>query len=656
MGSGESGKKAFPDSPLPIPYSPILQGCLMDRDRRTREARLRFAALWVSQVARVTADNALRVFVVLEAARGTVGERDAAWHLVSALLALPAVLLAPVNGAIPNSLPRRGVLAGAAAYCTTVVALFGLLGGPWPLGWGLVALGIVVYSPARYAVLPAVAEDSRIPLPRVNGWIEMGATGAAVAGLLAGGWLHGQTHLGGIPAAVVLAVGLNAVGLLAALFVSFPSDVRRAEPFGLAVRGFFTDCRRVWREPTARATLVGLAALRGVVVAMTGAVVACALGRSSDAFLDLLRVGGWILLGMAAGSLLAGVQGHPRRSLGLVPFGTTGLAAGLCAAALLSGDAVPAWLCVAVGAMGGLVNVPLAAAYQEAVPADARGNAMAVRNAAEYLAMTVLAGALFGLARAQWVTPAGQLWLVAGAALIGAAAAWRLLFVPAVEQFAEIVLWPFYRIRARGPGADRVPRRGPVLVIANHSAYFDPLWLGKVVPRRLTPMMTALFFDKQPLRWLMVNIVGAIRVEAATYRREVPELDEAVTTLDRGGCLVIFPEAQLRRREDQLLRQFGQGVWRILRDRPQTPVVACWIEGGWGSYLSYKGGPPFKNKRLDFWRRIDVAVGEPQPLDPALLADQRATRAYLMQLCLDCRKYLGLSPATGTDEGIGSGE
>ena len=78
------------------------------------------------------------------------------------------------------------------------------------------------------------------------------------------------------------------------------------------------------------------------------------------------------------------------------------------------------------------------------------------------------------------------------------------------------------------------------------------------------------------------------------------------------------------------------------RGNPETPVVVCWIEGGWGTYTSYAGGKPTKNKRMDFWRRIDVAVSEPQLLAPETLADSRATRVYLMRLCLQARGYLGL--------------
>ena len=80
---------------------------------------------------------------------------------------------------------------------------------------------------------------------------------------------------------------------------------------------------------------------------------------------------------------------------------------------------------------------------------------------------------------------------------------------------------------------------------------------------------------------------------------------------------------------------FGQGAWHILKELPQTPVVVCWIEGGWGSWASYRGGPPMKNKRLDFRRRIDIYVDEARPLDAAVLAGHHATRDHLRRACLE---------------------
>ena len=52
---------------------------------------------------------------------------------------------------------------------------------------------------------------------------------------------------------------------------------------------------------------------------------------------------------------------------------------GLILAALWATAGVPSWLCLLLGAMGGLANVPLAATYQASVRQDARGERGLVR-------------------------------------------------------------------------------------------------------------------------------------------------------------------------------------------------------------------------------------------------------------------------------------
>jgi 1-acyl-sn-glycerol-3-phosphate acyltransferase len=350
----------------------------------------------------------------------------------------------------------------------------------------------------------------------------------------------------------------------------------------------------------------------------------------------------WISMGTAAGALLAGVEGHPSRARGLIPLGVTSLLAVLLWTSV--SDRLD-WPCLLLGLCAGLAAVPLRAAYQAAVPADARGNGMAVLNTAIYVSTIGLAVVLVALNRfGVATTGTQQLLILAVLAAAGAIVTWWALFRDTLELGLEILFWPIYRIRAHGPGAASFPRRGPLLVLSNHTAYVDPVWLAKVLPRRLTPMMTSDFYDLPGLHFLMTRVVHAIRVESSSYRREAPELNEAIAALDRGQCVLMFPEGWVRRRPEAVVRQFGQGIWHILRRRPDTPVVACWIEGGWGSYTSYSGGPPTVNKRMDLWRSIDVAITHPQVLDPRLLEDQRATRAYLMQLCLDARRYLGLEP------------
>ncbi len=236
---------------------------------------------------------------------------------------------------------------------------------------------------------------------------------------------------------------------------------------------------------------------------------------------------------------------------------------------------------------------------------------------------------------------AAECWIAALVATILLALwGWGTLQRGATEIFFELTLGVCYAVRG-GP-AHRMPAIGPVLVIANHACWFDPLFVSKVLPRPGTPMMTAKFYSVWFIKPLLKYIFRVIVVPESPMRREAPELKLAVAALDRGECVMIFPEGYLRRKEEVPMRRFGQGVWQILKERPETPVVACWVEGGWGAWCSYYNGPPAKNKRMDFRRRIRVALSEAEVVPPELLADHLATRIHLMNRVRAMRVTLGL--------------
>jgi 1-acyl-sn-glycerol-3-phosphate acyltransferase/MFS family permease len=624
-------------------------------------ARSRLASLWVSQVARVLADWCLWLVAFLEVA-GTARQGSRfAWHLSTAVFITPFLLLAPLNGPLCNGFPRRGVLAGSALCILLAVGCFIYLDGPWIICLGVVALGAAVYSPARYALLPAAARDTHLPLPRVNGWVEMGGAGATLGGIALGCWLvpPGWPDASPLGSSVLLTLlGLNGLCLFTALPVDFPSDVIRREPPGRALVGFFSDTRRIFRDRVARGSVLALASFQALVTAGSGALLAQALGPGEVSAPSLLSALLLIGVGAGLGCWVAGFNAHPRRNLGYVTLGATGLVLALWWAGWRAqpGQPLPLLPCTLLGFSGGLVNAPLRAAYLAAVPADARGNATAIMNTTIYLLTTILALILVGLISAAMLsTPLAQLVFLGVVAGLGCLLAWRVLFVHTVELFLEWVLSPLYRIRATGPGAEDIPRQGPLILIANHTSWFDPFWLGKIIPRKFTPMMTSLFYDLPIVRFCMKHIVGAIRVPEVYYRREAPELQEALAVLRAGGCLLLFPEARLRRREEPLIQPFRRGVWHLLSELPETPVVLCWIEGGWGSFLSWCNGPPMKNKRLDWARPIRIAVTEPRVLKGEILQDHRTTRSYLTRACLESRRFLGLdvppeTPQPGQEE------
>jgi len=596
-------------------------------------------ALWITLFTRIAADACLCVLVARQATRQSAD--DCFWGQAVPFFIAPAVLLALLIGAISNSFPKRRVLVVAAAWClpATALVILGMSGAGNDfvvrLGLALAGSGAAVYWAAVFGLVPAVARDSRLPPGRVTA-----AIGSAVWAGLAAGVLLGWN----VSSAIAVVLGLNIASLLAALFNQFASDACRRVGWTRAVSFFLSDAVAIARDRQSRKYLLALVVLLAVAIsAFVISVLRIPDSEPSERrgalFWELILGCG----GAMAGSLLAGAQGHLLRALGLVPYGATLLVAGVVGEAT---GADARWPCLLLGLAAGLISVPLAANYLSGLLADARGNGAALMNAVGIAVTLALSGLLASLIGQQVVTATAALWSLFLLVAAATAWAWYAFLREALEQLSEIILWPFYRVKVHGPGFEALPRQGPVLIIANHAAWFDPLWLAKVTPRQVTPMMTSVFYDLPILRLLMEKVVHAIRVQASSFRREAPELDLGIEVLDKGGCLVIFPEGFVKRRPEQLLHPFGQGIWRILSQRPDTPVVACWIEGGWGSFTSHCGSPPMVRKRIDWRRPIDIGVDAPQVLNRELLADNRATRKYLMQACLKARSYLGLqSPA-----------
>jgi 1-acyl-sn-glycerol-3-phosphate acyltransferase len=343
--------------------------------------------------------------------------------------------------------------------------------------------------------------------------------------------------------------------------------------------------------------------------------------RGSDPELATVRA-----VGVAVGAVAALLYWHAYRGTGFVPYALT-LAAGAGLWAAVAGR----WCEGTVAAATAGIGLALMSCLISLIVRSRVG----VWGVAGFLLAVWVAGRAHNAP-----TPAGPTDFAVLASLL-ALFAWYWFFRPWFELTCEPVLWVMYRIRAAGPGAKEIPPLGPCLVVANHGSWLDPLFLAKVLPRRTTPMMTAKFYDKPGLRWLMRRF-GVIRVPEKALKQDTPEIQEAIAALDRGECVVIFPEGFLRRTDERPLKRFGRGVWQILAERPDTPVFACWIEGAWGSYCSYWNGPPTKNKKPDRRRPIGIGVSAAVTVPAAELANHLATRIHLMNRVLEARTHLGL--------------
>jgi 1-acyl-sn-glycerol-3-phosphate acyltransferase len=595
--------------------------------------RLRLAALWVAVLGCAVAENAVRTYAIIQIARG--------WHELSlglmvillGMTAAPAFALAPLMGAISCSRGRWQVMvlataAGLGSVAWSTFEEYRVGQTFWPSCFGVMALESALFAICCFAIIPEAARTARLSLPQLNGLFVL----AVSAGTFGGVWIGIEQFPDGrhgMP--IPLQVGHIGYGLalLAIVFARFPQPQPVRFNDGL-IMPFLRTAGAIFRDRRGRNALLALWGLFAI-----------GLGVTQWLMPAEPSVRNGFSIALIIGVVVGGLHSHPFRTSGVVPFGVTGLLA--CAIwAIVSGN----WGSPALGFGGclGLMAGPLLTIYQIRQSDDHRGHGGAL-----LLAGWAIITAAFLVLLSLWMSnlPASKPFVgivVFGLCAIGAIVSWIEFFRPAMELLMEWILWPMYRITATGPGLHLMPLKGPVLVIANHAAWFDPLWLDKIVPFPSTPMMTSKFFDLPLIGWFVRKVMGAVRVPDVVMRKNAPEIADVIAALDRDECVSVFPEGWLRRKEEQEMRRFGRGIWQILKARPFVPVFACWIEGGWGSFVSHRNGPPMTNKKIDFRRPITIAVLEPFTIDAATLETHMATRTALMKKVLEARAVFGLPP------------
>lgn len=591
--------------------------------------RFRLVAFWVAVLARALGAGCVITYGIVRSSNGVFEQTPAFLFLWLGMAAVPAFALAPLIGALASSKSRGttmllSTLMGLAVIGWSSVEDYQFGNAFWIGCSAVLAFESAFFSACRFAILPEAARAAHWSLPRVIGLF----TAAIIFGLGMGLHVGRELAHDGRPGLVFpLRLGIIGYGLafLILSLVRFPVAKPVRINDGLVMPMLRTG-REIIRARDGRNSLFAL-------------VIIFAIGLMVDQLLITSDSRPFFYLTMLFGVLIGSLNPNAWRALGMIPFAAIGMA--ICA---ISSASSGNWNPTTFGVSGfiGLAIPGLLTAYTVHQPDDKRGHGAAILHAGwSFVTACFLAIMLLFVTDPPAARPVVSnitIGLSVALALVTIAAFYQAAFELTMEFFFTIM----YRVKEKGPGVPLLPWKGPALIIANHAAWFDPLWLDKIMPAPVTPMMTSRFYDLPVIGWVCRRIVGAIRVPDATVRKEAPEINLAIAALQRGQCVAIFPEGWLRRKEEQLIRRFGRGIWQILQAAPNTPVFPCWIEGGWGSMVSHKGSPPLKNKRIDLRRRIDIGVLEPIVVPPDVLKTHMSTRIFLMKKVLEARGLLGL--------------
>jgi 1-acyl-sn-glycerol-3-phosphate acyltransferase len=180
-----------------------------------------------------------------------------------------------------------------------------------------------------------------------------------------------------------------------------------------------------------------------------------------------------------------------------------------------------------------------------------------------------------------------------------------------------------YRVRIEG--LENVPTDGPGIVAANHISFLDSLFIPLAIPRRVTYLAKAEYWDSWKTRWFF-DLVGQIPIRRGNAAKAQAALDAGLTVLKNDGLLGIYPEGT--RSPDGTLYRGKTGVARMAADAG-APVVPVGLIGT-REIMAKEAKLP--NLRGD----VTVRFGEPRSISAEEVGDDPlALRTFVDALMYD---------------------
>jgi len=164
---------------------------------------------------------------------------------------------------------------------------------------------------------------------------------------------------------------------------------------------------------------------------------------------------------------------------------------------------------------------------------------------------------------------------------------------------------PFLKawIRLRVEGMDRVPREGPLLVVANHTSYLDPAVVGRACPRQVHFFIKRAVWRKRGLNWFFR---GMDSIPVAADTSDTTGLRRGLRYLAAGKVVGIFPEGGRTADGQPGPAREGAGLLAV---RTGCPVMPVGIIGAFAAMPPGTAIPRPRAIRLIFGQPFRVAQG-----------------------------------------------
>jgi len=192
-------------------------------------------------------------------------------------------------------------------------------------------------------------------------------------------------------------------------------------------------------------------------------------------------------------------------------------------------------------------------------------------------------------------------------------------------------------------GRENLPQTGPLLLIANHASYLDPIFIIAAADRYIRFITKGEMLRTRFGRWFFTR-TGAIPTDR--YRIDPASVRRLLSALKEGEIVGIFPEGE--RTWDGRPLPVPPTVQRLLA-RAGVPIVAARIEGSYALYPRWAGNPLPGRLKVHFAPPVPSA-GVQEAL--SRIAVVSAGRTWMRRKASGIERLLWACPSCRTIGGI----